>query len=961
MLEAQAPAKQTATDTIVTLSSRLASATLLEDRRAAILGLRSFAKEYPASVASGSLRGLISCLTKDAEDVDTIKVVLETLLMLFNPNEQSPEASDEIALWLADEFTQRQDNITILLDLLESHDFYSRLYSLQLIQAISSARPERTQECVLTAPLGTTRLVATLDDPRDAIRNAGLIILNELSESSSELQKLFVFENAFERVFNLIQAEGSLNQGGIVVQDCLSLLANLVRYNASNQTTFRETGGIARFVALLPGGQKSKKPKAATEEDEWTSPQKDKNIWGLLAILRMFLVRGSTSTLPNQNAFQKHGLLQQALNIGFDKSTTVPIKVEALYACADMIRGNARLQEGFAQLQVVPIVEHSTTSNGESIPNGVSRVYVIDALLDLVLSPASNDLFDARFAACECIKAYFYNHVQIRLHFLQRAIEGHLSGQDETANVLTTLITGHHTIDPYRTWFAAALVFHLLYEDRDAKGMLMEVAEGDAESGEEVVTCIQALIGNLIASLQVGEDERVSIGYLMLLCGWLFEDADAVNDFLGEGSSLQSLVQAASRPGNDQVVIRGLCAALLGTIYEFSTKDSPIPRRELQPILTTRLGRERYLDAITQLRQHHLIRDFEVLPHDSSSAHGGLPEVYFDTTFVDFLKDNFSRLSRAIDRDPGLEIHQSPDGIDRDLVDSLRGQLEEKIQALEKAQAEILTMEQKLNQEQADHRRTQESSITQVNTIKKINEDLHKHHDADVKKLDREHRAAILDLENKHNLQVAALNNKLLQTQKENTVAVAKIRQEYEEKLHEMNKARIEVERRLSQAHEERKEALESIRGFEQTARRTKEEIATVRQTLSTLEDTLRKSEAQINELKQERTSVQEIIEKQKAENRQLRTEIQDQTWKVKDAEEKLRKAEAAVKEKEEARSAVQTELDDLFVVLGDLEEKRTRDKQRLKALGEEISDAEDDEEDEEGEDEDDEQDDEID
>jgi len=89
MLEAQAPAKQTATDTITTLSSRLASATLLEDRRAAILGLRSFAKEYPASVASGALRGLIACLTKDSEDVDTIKVVLETLLMLFNPNENS--------------------------------------------------------------------------------------------------------------------------------------------------------------------------------------------------------------------------------------------------------------------------------------------------------------------------------------------------------------------------------------------------------------------------------------------------------------------------------------------------------------------------------------------------------------------------------------------------------------------------------------------------------------------------------------------------------------------------------------------------------------------------------------------------------------------------------------------------------------------------------------------------------
>lgn len=76
------------------LSSRLQSATLLEDRRAAIQGLRSFAKIYPASVASGGLRSLISSLRNDQEDVDTIKVVLETLLMLFTPDETSVSSFD---------------------------------------------------------------------------------------------------------------------------------------------------------------------------------------------------------------------------------------------------------------------------------------------------------------------------------------------------------------------------------------------------------------------------------------------------------------------------------------------------------------------------------------------------------------------------------------------------------------------------------------------------------------------------------------------------------------------------------------------------------------------------------------------------------------------------------------------------------------------------------------------------
>ena len=89
ILESQAPTKQNATDTISTLGGRLQSATLVEDRRAAILGLRSFAKLYPASVASGALRNLIISLNQDSEDVDTTKIVLETLLMLFNPDKSS--------------------------------------------------------------------------------------------------------------------------------------------------------------------------------------------------------------------------------------------------------------------------------------------------------------------------------------------------------------------------------------------------------------------------------------------------------------------------------------------------------------------------------------------------------------------------------------------------------------------------------------------------------------------------------------------------------------------------------------------------------------------------------------------------------------------------------------------------------------------------------------------------------
>jgi hypothetical protein len=321
-----APAKQSVTETITTLSGRLGSATLLEDRRAAILGLRSFSKDYPASVASGALRSLIGSLSKDGEDVDTVKVVLETLLMLFSPNEKSPEASDEIALWLADEFTQRQENITLLLDFLDTTDFYSRLYSLQLLGAILSARTERTEECIFTAPLGISRLVAVLDDQREAVRNEAITLLTYLTPSSVEIQKLVAFENAFDRVFGIIEADGALAEGGRTVEDCLIFLANLLRRNASNQSLFRESGGMARLADLL-----SRLLKVLDQEpdiSDWAQAQRNRNTYAFLAVLRLFLPTGSPGTVQNQNAFWKHGLAYHVLQLAFSRDAQTHIKAE---------------------------------------------------------------------------------------------------------------------------------------------------------------------------------------------------------------------------------------------------------------------------------------------------------------------------------------------------------------------------------------------------------------------------------------------------------------------------------------------------------------------------------------------------------------------------------------------------------------------------------------------------------
>jgi intracellular protein transport protein USO1 len=323
-----APAKQSVGETISVLSGRLSSATLLEDRRAAIRGLRSFAKEYPASVASGALRGLITCLSKDGEDVDTVEAVLQTLISLFNPDEKSAEASEEIALWVADEFTTRQDNVALLVDLVSRPEFHLRLNSLQLLSAILAARTERTEECMLTATHGISNVVAVLDDTRDAIRSEALALLTFLTATSIEIQKVVAFESAFERIFAIIVAEGSLSEGGRTVEDCLILLANLLRRNTANQTLFRETGHLKPLAKLLETSYQGHNAQDDGEVAHWVRDQANRNIYALLAVMRLFLVPSAVGTNQNQLAFSSHALLYHSLQLGFSYSAGVPIRAE---------------------------------------------------------------------------------------------------------------------------------------------------------------------------------------------------------------------------------------------------------------------------------------------------------------------------------------------------------------------------------------------------------------------------------------------------------------------------------------------------------------------------------------------------------------------------------------------------------------------------------------------------------
>ncbi|PSK41773.1 Intracellular protein transport protein USO1 [Elsinoe australis] len=930
----KAPQPQNATDTINTLSSRLTSATLLEDKRAAILGLRSFAKGYPASVASGSLRDLISCLRdhgaglgKDGEgDVDTVRSVLETLLMLFNPDPDSPEASEDISLWLADEFSQRQDNITILLDLLEVPDYYARMYSIQLLTSISSARPERTQQCILSAPLGTARLVGVLDDGREAIRDAALLLLVDLtSVSQTDLQKLIAFEDVFLRIFKLMEAEGGIAEGGIVIQDSLSLLANLIRHSSSNQSLFRETGCLPKLYQAVKEAD-----VWDSEENEFSRSNREKNAWGLLAVIRLFLERGELGTKTNQDAFWKAGIVQLVLDLAFNLAATVPVRSSALRTCADMITTNPPLQESFASLLVMNGTPNQHLTNGTAKKKEVQRTYVIEALLILLLGTSAVEQVELRFSASVLIKAYCLGHQRIRLHFLQRAIAGFVDGEDESTNILSTLMASPHgtaQTDPLRVVLAADILSQLLAEDDEAKGVLQAVSEGNAEKGEDVVTAVQTLAGHLTFSLQNDADPRISIAYLTLLITAFYDSQLMINDCLAEGSSLiGALFDMAGKCKDSQVqsdeiksLLPGLCAFLLGTIYEFSTKDSPIPRRTLQPLLLNKLGRQKYFESLKQLRQHPFIRDSELSLQEGAMSSQG--QVLFHTIFIELFKEEYGRLRRAIDKDPGIEVVSRGDGgVDRDILDDLRSQIGSKEEAIQQLEQGSLMLKQDSDQAAADHRRelqtlqaSQRSMEAEVERIKHVNETLQREHEAEVTKLreDMSHEVERLQNQTKSATENAKQQHdqELQRLKGQHGASLASERSLWEDKIRKASEQGMQEAKKKT---DELNAAVQKRDGelvvTKQELKNTKTELDKIRDGLEAQTRKAQQSEEESKKVKDLQTNLQQLNSKAMA--------------RVKSLEEEARRAELRQSELSDDRDKISSERDDLQSQIKELREE---------------------------------------
>jgi hypothetical protein len=114
----------------------------------------------------------------------------------------------------------------------------------------------------------------------------------------------------------IIESEGSsVLRGGVVVEDCLNLLINLLQGNYSNQTFFKEANyikQICKYLDLNDSDVAVVSGASADTSNGWTA-QKSSNLSLLLKLLRCLVAPSNQQHVisDSQKAFSHFGLLHR--------------------------------------------------------------------------------------------------------------------------------------------------------------------------------------------------------------------------------------------------------------------------------------------------------------------------------------------------------------------------------------------------------------------------------------------------------------------------------------------------------------------------------------------------------------------------------------------------------------------------------------------------------------------------
>ncbi|WBW74359.1 ER to Golgi tether Uso1 [Schizosaccharomyces osmophilus] len=651
------PKVQQADGAISTLCDRLEHATLFEDRKAAALGIKSFAREFKELVAAHGLKGIIRSLHRDSEDPELLRVALETCLVLTKSSDEKP--SSDTALWVSDQFVLNHDNIHCLLNSVLHDDFYVQLYSIELFSSILACRPAELKDCIQSFPSAISNIMTPLRDTREPIRNAALYFLKDLTMDCASLQKLVVFENAFDSILSILDSEGGID-GGLISSDALVFLDTLLKDNITNQHFFRESNQLPSFIRLID-------PDTIIDA-QWDS-LRIRCINLVLHVLQSLTPIGLSSGKANQNAIMKSNsynfLLQLATN---EDLLHLDIPKIAWITLAHLVYANNDCQE--------TLVKSSYFVNRETD--------VLSSFINQVFLPSISP--SHRYSVVFLLKALVESNDHLAEAFLQKIIDIYRGKETSKLNLLDRYLDISILADTeqYSHWLISVILSSLVAGSDERKlhlctiPLYQEIAAD--EEDEEEVTFIQCISTKLIATLRHDHALHNCVGYLTLLITLVDNNAHCVKDFLSESSILQTLLTTLmDESSTASSIIQGMIAVLLALVYHYCPLDSSVPKSSVYRAINSAVTRDVFLNRLHRLRQHEQVRSHIPL---NEITDGDLNTLLFDTMFIDFFKDNFYRLTHSID-DASDAYNTEADGVNT-------------LHAYEQAQQKLITLEKEL-------------------------------------------------------------------------------------------------------------------------------------------------------------------------------------------------------------------------------------------------------------------------
>ncbi|XP_075058158.1 general vesicular transport factor p115 isoform X4 [Mixophyes fleayi] len=600
-------------DTIQKLCDRVASSTLLDDRRDAVRALKSLSKKYRLEVGTQAMDHLLNVLQTDRADSEIIGYALDTLYnIISNDSEETAESeednqqvqTDDLGIQFTEMFIKQQDNITLLLSILEEFDFHVRWPGVKLLTTLLKQQGTQVQQIILVSPMGVSRLMDLLDDSREVIRNDGLLLLQQLTKSNAAIQKIVAFENAFERLLDIISEEGS-SDGGIVVEDCLLLLQNLLKYNNSNQNFFKEGSYIQRMKPWFEVG----------DDNSGWSAQKVTNLHLMLQLVRVLVspVNPPGATSSCQKFMYQCGLLQQLCIILMATGVPADILTETINTVSEVIRGSQVNQDYFASVNA---------------PSNPPRPAIVVLLMSMV---NERQPFVLRCAVLYCFQCFLYKNQKGQGEIVATLLPSTIDATSLSAGQL--LCGGLFSPDSLSNWCAAVALAHALLENSTQKEQLLRVQLATSIGNPPV-----SLLQQCTNILSQGSKVQTRVGLLMLLCTWLSSCPIAVTHFLHNAANVPFLTaQISENLGEEEQLVQGLCALLLGIcIYYNDNSLENNTKEKLKQLIEKRIGKENFTEKLGFITKHEFYSKAAQKPQPSFSS----PDhMMFDHEFTKLVKE----------------------------------------------------------------------------------------------------------------------------------------------------------------------------------------------------------------------------------------------------------------------------------------------------------------------------------